>query len=53
MSSGKLLHGALTQSVIGAFSEGYNTLGLGFLEGVYASGMERELTLRGHMVERE
>ena len=51
--SAQLIHGLLTQSVIGAFYEVYNTLGFGFLEGVYSSAMERELMLRGHTVERE
>ncbi|HJU73083.1 MAG TPA: GxxExxY protein [Gemmatimonadaceae bacterium] len=43
----------LTYSVIGAFFEGYNTLGFGFLEHVYTLALERELRARGHDVARE
>jgi GxxExxY protein len=43
----------LTRSVIGAFFEVYNTLGFGFSERVYSSAMQRELTVRGHHVDRE
>jgi GxxExxY protein len=43
----------LTHSVIGAFFEVYNTLGFGFLEQVYVKSLERELTRRGHAVQRE
>lgn len=48
-----LIEGPLTQSVIGAFFEVYNTLGFGFLEYVYVRAMERELRSRGHRVARE
>jgi hypothetical protein len=44
---------ALTQSVIGAFYEVYNTLGFGFLEHIYIMALERELRNRGHQVRRE
>jgi len=47
-----LIEEALTGSVIGAFFEVYNTLGFGFLENVYATALERELTVRGHSVAR-
>ncbi|HEV8364514.1 MAG TPA: GxxExxY protein [Gemmatimonadaceae bacterium] len=43
---------ALTHSIIGAFYEVYNTLGLVF-EHVYTMALERELTARGHCVARE
>lgn len=48
-----LIEGPLTQSVIGAFFEVYNTLGFGFLEHIYVVAMERELRNRGHRVARE
>lgn len=48
-----LIEGRLTQSVIGAFFEVYNTLGFGFLEHIYVLAMERELRSRGHHVARE
>ncbi len=50
---GNLIEDELTQSVIGAFYEVYNTLGFGFLEHVYIMAMERELRHRGHTVARE
>ena len=43
----------LTGSVIGAFYEVYNVLGVGLLESLYAAGLERELRARGHRVARE
>ncbi|HEV8599628.1 MAG TPA: GxxExxY protein [Gemmatimonadales bacterium] len=49
----KLIHSALTRSVIGAFFEVYNTLGFGFLEHLYVMAMERELLMRGHDVARQ
>lgn len=52
-SHGGLLEEALTESVIGAFYDVYNTLGPGFLEHVYAAALERELIARGHRVARE
>jgi GxxExxY protein len=48
-----LLEEVLTESIIGAFFEVYNTLGFGFLESVYVAALQRELTLRGHRVARE
>lgn len=53
MPKRQLIHGALTESVISAFYEVYNTLGFGFLERVYAAALEYELRLRGHAVGRE
>ncbi|HEY5062812.1 MAG TPA: GxxExxY protein [Gemmatimonadaceae bacterium] len=53
MARGELLEERLTQSVIGAFYEVYNTLGYGFLEHVYRMALERELRDRGHRVARE
>ena len=49
----QLLHGELTESVIGAFYNVYNTLGFGFLEHIYVMALERELVARGHRVARE
>jgi GxxExxY protein len=43
----------LTRSVIAAFYRIYTLLGYGFLEGVYAAALERELRRRGHRVRRE
>ncbi len=48
-----LIEETLTQSVIGAFFEVYNTLGFGFLEHIYVMALERELLARGHHVARE
>lgn len=53
MEQGKLLHDALTESVIGAFYDVYNILDYGFLEHVYSAALERELRSRGHSVARE
>jgi GxxExxY protein len=53
MSDIELIEGPLTKSVIGAFFEVYNTLGYGFLEHLYVTGLERELLERGHQVFRE
>lgn len=48
-----LIESKLTQSVIGAFFEVYNTLGFGFLEHLYVMALERELLARGHRVARQ
>jgi hypothetical protein len=48
-----LVEEALTESVIGAFFDVYNTLGFGFLEHIYVMALERELLARGHHVARE
>ena len=53
MKRHQLIQERLTRSVIEAFFEVYNTLGYGFLEHIYASALERELTNRGHQVRRE
>ena len=53
MSDRELIEGWLTESVIGAFYEVYNTLGFSFLEQVYMAALERELRWRGHAVARE
>lgn len=50
---GQLIEETLTDSVIGAFYEVYNTLGFGFLEHLYRMALERELVARGHRVARE
>lgn len=53
MARGELVHERLTHSVIGAFFEVYNTLGVGFLEQIYLSALTLELRERGHVVQRE
>ena len=46
-----LLHGALTESIIGAFYTVYDKLGYGFLEKIYCKALIIELERRGHTVE--
>ena len=53
MADDPLIEGQLTESVIGAFYEVYNTLGFRYLEQVYMAALERELRARGHLVGRE
>ncbi len=53
MSRKGLIEEPLTQSVIGAFFEVYDTLGFGFLEHLYVMALERELLEREHTVARE
>lgn len=53
MARVRLIEQQLTQSVIGAFFDVYNTLGYGFLEHLYVRAMEHELCGRGHRVARE
>ena len=48
-----LLHGDLTEQVIGAYYEVYNTLRYGLLESVYANALAMELGDRGIHFERE
>jgi GxxExxY protein len=48
-----LIEEELTHTVIGAFFAVHRTLGFGFLEQIYASALEVELTARGHRVGRE
>jgi GxxExxY protein len=49
----ELLQAELTQSVIGAFYEVYNTFKHGLLESLCLAALERELRARGHRVARE
>ena len=49
----RLIHEELTQFVIGAFYEVYNTLGFGFLEHIYKAALEHELRARGHRIAHE
>jgi GxxExxY protein len=53
MPKRELIHQEITNAVISAFYEVYNTLGFGFLEHIYALALEYELKLRGHSVGRE
>jgi GxxExxY protein len=53
MTRGELFDERITHSVIGAFYEVYNVLGFGFYESIYVAALARELTARGHDVERE
>jgi GxxExxY protein len=53
MARGELIQERLTHSVIGAFFEVYNILGVGFLEQIYLAALAVELRERGHVVERE
>lgn len=46
-------HKDLTDVVINAFYQVYNTLGYGFLEKVYRNALAFELDLRGYQVDRE
>ena len=48
--TGELLHAALTESVIGAFHEVYNTFKSGLLESLHLAALERERRGRGHRV---
>jgi len=48
-----LLHGELTEQVIGAFVDVYKILRPGFLESTYAGAMALELSDRGVHFERE
>ena len=49
----ELLHGGVTDRILGAFFHVYNSLGFGFLESVYASALVHEMGKRGLRVERE
>ena len=49
----ELLYKQLTFAVIGAAIEVHRILAPGFLESVYQSALERELTLRGIVYERK
>jgi GxxExxY protein len=48
-----LLHGEISNRILGVFFQVYNELGPGFLEAVYANGMFVALTEAGLRVERE
>src|ERR1043166_7205679 len=48
-----LLYHETSEGIIKAFFTVYNALGYGFLEGVYANALERELKELGHIVKRE
>jgi GxxExxY protein len=48
-----LLHGEISNRIIGVFFQVYNELGPGFLEAVYANAMFVALTDAGLRVERE
>jgi len=48
-----LVHSDLTESILGAFYEVYNELGLGFLESVYESALCVALEQRGLCCERQ
>ena len=50
---GRLVEEGLTKSIIGAFYDTYNQLDYGFLESIYTEALSRELTRRGHRIERE
>jgi GxxExxY protein len=49
----RLIHGALTETIIGAFYEVYNHLGTGLLEKAYCGALAHELSLRGLSSRRE
>jgi len=48
-----LLHGEITQAIIGAFYDSYNALGWGYPESIYANAMPIFLRRRGLHFERE
>ncbi len=48
-----MLHGELTNKIIGAFYKVYNTLGYGFLEKVYENSLKIELRNLGLKVEQQ
>ena len=47
------MEGPITHSVIGGFLAVHDALGFGFREFIYSLALEKELTVRGHRVERE
>ena len=49
----ELLERDLTEGIIGAFYDAYNTLGFGFLESVYVRALQIELKAMGLRSERE
>jgi len=48
-----MIHGELTNKIIGAFYKVYNTLGYGFLEKVYENSLKIELRKLGLKVEQQ
>ena len=48
-----MLHGELTNKIIGTFYKVYNTLGYGFLEKVYENSLKIELRSLGLKVEQQ
>lgn len=50
---GELLHGEVTEQIIGAAFEVHNALGPGHLEAVYEAALAHELQLRGLSVQRQ
>ena len=46
-------HKELTEKIIGAFYQVYNTLGYGFLEKVYENALAHELRKRGFQVKQQ
>ncbi|MCO6450548.1 MAG: GxxExxY protein [Caldilineales bacterium] len=48
-----MLHGDLTDAILGAFYDVYNTMGYGFLEKVYENALVHELRKRGMTVEQQ
>jgi GxxExxY protein len=53
MAAPRLIHGDVTEAIIGCFYDVYNILGFGYLENVYASPLARDLARAGHSVGRE
>lgn len=48
-----LVHGDITEVIIGRFYEVHNVLGFGYLENTYANALTRELRRASHQVARE
>jgi GxxExxY protein len=48
-----LLCEAITGAVIGSFRDVHRELGFGYRERIYGLAMERDLTAKGHQVDRE
>ncbi len=52
-SATPLLEEAITGAVIGSFYDVHTALGFGYREKIYALALERDLTAKGHRVDRE